>query len=146
MARYFAISLRRGMSAESSARYEIWFASLYSPGYGYAFPCDAHGRVDIDRLSERARVNYFYARTVIGREFMFRLPARWGCPRAARPSGILDQVVVMHAFVRVVEAGTFDQSCSGPGGQHPDCQPAPFRVRRATCKWARFSGRSGRWH
>ena len=37
-------------------------------GRGYAFPCDGHGRVDIDELSERARNNYFYARVMVGRE------------------------------------------------------------------------------
>ena len=52
-----------------SARYELRFASLFDPGRGLAFPCDAHGHVDIDSLSDRARLNYFYARTVIGREF-----------------------------------------------------------------------------
>ena len=32
-------------------------------------PGDEAGHVDIDSLSARARLNYFYARTVIGREF-----------------------------------------------------------------------------
>ena len=57
------------MSAESSTRYELWFAELWNPGRGYAFPCDGDGHVDIDSLSDRARVNYLYARTVVGREF-----------------------------------------------------------------------------
>ena len=48
--------------------YEIRFASLFDPGRGFSFPCDAYGRVDLDSLSTRARMNYFYARTVIGRE------------------------------------------------------------------------------
>lgn len=48
--------------------YELSFRSLFSEGRGYAFPCDAAGHVDIDALSFRARQNYFYARTVIGRE------------------------------------------------------------------------------
>lgn len=51
------------------ARYELRFAGLFNPGRGYAFPCDMQGHVDIDTLSETARSNYFYARTVIGREF-----------------------------------------------------------------------------
>ena len=38
-------------------------------GRGLTFPCDATGHVDLDRLSERARQNYFYARAFIGREF-----------------------------------------------------------------------------
>lgn len=51
--------------------YQLRFQSLAREGRGYAFPCDAGGRVDIDALSERARNNYFYARTVIGREVTF---------------------------------------------------------------------------
>lgn len=49
-------------------RYELRFRSLFDEGRGYSFPCDASGQVDIDALSERARSNYFFARTVIGRE------------------------------------------------------------------------------
>jgi hypothetical protein len=48
--------------------YEMRFRSLFVEGRAYAFPCDADGHVDIDSLSERARINYLYARTVIGRE------------------------------------------------------------------------------
>ncbi|HEX6705974.1 MAG TPA: hypothetical protein VF169_14515 [Albitalea sp.] len=50
-------------------RYELRFQSLFDEGRAYAFPCDACGRVDIDALSERAKQNYLYARTVVGREF-----------------------------------------------------------------------------
>jgi hypothetical protein len=48
--------------------FELCFRSLFKEGRGYAFPCDAEGHVDIDALSDKARSNYFYARTVIGRE------------------------------------------------------------------------------
>jgi hypothetical protein len=51
------------------AHYELRFESLFNGGRGYSFPCDAAGRVDIDALAEKARLNYFYARTVVGREF-----------------------------------------------------------------------------
>jgi hypothetical protein len=37
--------------------------------FALEFPCDARGRVDLDSLSERARVNYLYARAVVGRDF-----------------------------------------------------------------------------
>ena len=49
--------------------YELRFQSLFNEGRALAFPCDADGRVDMDALSERARHNYLYARTVVGREF-----------------------------------------------------------------------------
>jgi hypothetical protein len=42
---------------------------LFNEGSAYAFPCDAAGHVDLDALSDRARINYLYARTVVGREF-----------------------------------------------------------------------------
>ena len=54
--------------ASSAVRYELRFQPLANVGRGYAFPCDAQGNVDIDALSVRARMNYLYARTVIGRE------------------------------------------------------------------------------
>lgn len=49
--------------------FELRFESLFQQGRALAFPCDARGRVELDDLSERARRNYFYARTVVGREF-----------------------------------------------------------------------------
>ena len=48
--------------------YELRFEFLYRSGRAFAFPCDAIGRVDRTALSERARRNYDYARSVIGRE------------------------------------------------------------------------------
>ena len=53
----------------AGARYELRFHSLFDPGRGYAFPCDAAGHVALDALGERARISYFSARTLIGREF-----------------------------------------------------------------------------
>ena len=49
--------------------YELRFQSLADQGRAFVFPCDAAGHVDLDALSERARDNYLYARTVVGREF-----------------------------------------------------------------------------
>lgn len=55
--------------SQQATRYELRFASLFDEGRGLSFPCDAQGHVDLDALSGRARLNYLYARTVIGREF-----------------------------------------------------------------------------
>jgi hypothetical protein len=52
-----------------AAHCELRFQSLFNAGYSYAFPCDAAGKVDLDSLSNKARDNYFYARTLTGREF-----------------------------------------------------------------------------
>jgi hypothetical protein len=57
------------MSLMSLDHFELRFQSLFNEGRALAFPCDAEGHVDLDALSERARHNYLYARTVVGREF-----------------------------------------------------------------------------
>ena len=57
------------MPVQQSPAYELRFQSLFDEGRAFAFPCDETGHVDMDALSERARHNYLYARTVIGREF-----------------------------------------------------------------------------
>lgn len=61
------------MNHPLSAAYELRFQSLFDGGRGLAFPCDEEGHVALDALSERGRLNYFYARHSIGREFA--LPA-----------------------------------------------------------------------
>ena len=48
--------------------YELRFVDLFRTGHGYVFPCDAQGRVDIDHLGALARLNYLYARAMVGRE------------------------------------------------------------------------------
>ena len=53
---------------EDQSTFVLCFQSLFDTGRAYAFPCDAVGHVDLDGLSERARNNYLYARTVIGRD------------------------------------------------------------------------------
>jgi hypothetical protein len=51
-----------------SCDFELRFTSLYHEGRGFSFPCDEQGQVDLDVLSDRARANYFFARSVIGRD------------------------------------------------------------------------------
>lgn len=53
----------------AGVRYELRFARIFDAGRGYAFPCDAHGHVDMDSLGEAARANYIYARALVGRDF-----------------------------------------------------------------------------
>ena len=55
-------------TTQADSNYELRFRSLFDEGRGYSFPCDPSGHVDLDSLSERARSNYFFARTVIGRD------------------------------------------------------------------------------
>jgi hypothetical protein len=56
-------------AACEAARFELRFQSLFKEGRGYAFDCDASGRVDIDALSNSMRNSYLFARTLIGREY-----------------------------------------------------------------------------
>lgn len=56
-------------SPEQRAGFVLRFQSLFNEGRALAFECDEGGRVDLDKLSDRARINYFFARTVIGRDF-----------------------------------------------------------------------------
>ena len=56
------------MTESSTSAYQLRFQSLFHSGRGFAFPCDPSGQVDLDRMSERARNNYFYARAMVGRE------------------------------------------------------------------------------
>jgi hypothetical protein len=56
------------MDPSTTVRYELRFQSLSNAGRGYAFPCDAEGNVDIDALSDRARMNYLLAQKAVGRD------------------------------------------------------------------------------
>ena len=56
-------------TSNGHASHELRFTSLFHAGRALSFPCDEAGHVDIDSLSSRARLNYFYARSVIGRDF-----------------------------------------------------------------------------
>lgn len=56
-------------SCPPAAAYQLRFNSLFHSGRALAFPCDDHGQVFLDELSERARCNYLYARAVVGREY-----------------------------------------------------------------------------
>lgn len=48
--------------------FQLRFRSLYCPGRGFAFPCDAQGHVDIEHLSAHARESYLRASALVGRE------------------------------------------------------------------------------
>ena len=51
----------------SEEAFELRFDDLFVAGRGFAFPCDAAGRVDLDALTDQARENYLYARALVGR-------------------------------------------------------------------------------
>jgi len=58
-------------TTETTPRFshQLRFASLFDPSRALSFPCDRRGEVQLDGLCERARNNYFFARTVVGRDY-----------------------------------------------------------------------------
>jgi hypothetical protein len=67
-------------AAPGECRFELQFISTCAGGHDYAFPCDEHGQVDMDALTERVRTEYLFARAVMGRDVarpvVVSLPAR----------------------------------------------------------------------
>ncbi len=57
------------MSSNLFTGFKLRFKSLFDAGRSYTFRCDADGLVDLNVLSERARINYFFARALVGRDF-----------------------------------------------------------------------------
>jgi hypothetical protein len=55
--------------AAAAPHFLLRFQSLFDEGRALAFPCDERGVVEVERLSERARRNYDFARRVVGRDF-----------------------------------------------------------------------------
>jgi hypothetical protein len=49
--------------------FELRFDPLIDDQAPLTFPCDAQGQVDLDELGERARCDYLFAHTLIGRHF-----------------------------------------------------------------------------
>jgi hypothetical protein len=61
--------LNSNAPAPEGAHYELRFQPFVDDGRVYAFPCDLEGHVDIDALSDADRLDYLYARVLVGREF-----------------------------------------------------------------------------
>ena len=59
----------QSFAARSRSNFELRFRSLFHEGRALAFACDADGRIELDRLSDRARQSYLYARALVGRDF-----------------------------------------------------------------------------
>lgn len=63
-----------------AACFEICFASLFRPGRGLGFPCDASGGVDVDALPQAARRNYLAALAGVGTEYALPEVRPVDCP------------------------------------------------------------------
>lgn len=53
----------------SDLRFVLLFQPLREDRPAVCVPCDEDGHVDLDSLEEPARLSYYFARTVIGRDF-----------------------------------------------------------------------------
>ena len=53
----------------SDLAFELRFDPLIDDQVPLTFPCDAEGKVDLDELGDRARCDYLFAHTLIGRHF-----------------------------------------------------------------------------
>ncbi len=49
--------------------FEVHFRSLLRRGFELIFPCDGQGRVNLDALSDREKIDYLFARAMVGREY-----------------------------------------------------------------------------
>jgi hypothetical protein len=61
-------TLDAGAPGAAAANFEVRYAAL-NGGAGLAFPCNAEGLVDVDRLTDRGRANYLRARALVGRDY-----------------------------------------------------------------------------
>ncbi len=50
-------------------QHRLCFGPLQAAGSAYFIRCDAAGRVDLDGLDRRERLEYLYARALVGRDF-----------------------------------------------------------------------------
>ncbi len=56
-------------AAESLARYELRFQSLFHSGRALVFPCDCEGEVKWEAMTDGARANFLRAQGSVGREY-----------------------------------------------------------------------------
>jgi hypothetical protein len=63
------MNARHAPNSSAGRAFELRFRSLFDEGRALAFDCDPDGRIELDRLSDRARLSYLYARALVGRDF-----------------------------------------------------------------------------
>ncbi len=54
--------------SSAEQHYELRFAATHPGGHEYAFPCDEGGHVDLNALTEHDKVEYLFARAMVGRD------------------------------------------------------------------------------
>ena len=61
--------MNASIASPDQGPYELRFRPVFGDRGALAFPCDAGGQVDLDSMTDKTRIAYLYARTVVGREF-----------------------------------------------------------------------------
>jgi len=73
-------------SVSNPCYFQIRFRPLLLQGRSVAFPCDDHGNVDMDRLSEAGRREYLFARIMTRRDRLSpEVVQSWASEPAAAP-------------------------------------------------------------
>lgn len=54
----------------AAGRHQLCFRPLAAAASPLRFRCDAAGQVDLDALDRRERLEYLYARALVGRDFV----------------------------------------------------------------------------
>jgi len=54
---------------QAAATHYLFFSGLFPAVHSLAFPCDPEGHVNMDEMSDHARENYLFARTVVGCDY-----------------------------------------------------------------------------
>jgi hypothetical protein len=62
-------------SPSSSCEHQLLYAPLFHHGRGVSIPCDEHGEVHMDDLSEHLKNAYLGARALVGREYALPIMA-----------------------------------------------------------------------
>ena len=57
------------ITGNATTTHELWFQSLFDGGRGFSFPCDGHGTVDTQSLSNRLSDTYLFVRSLVGHDF-----------------------------------------------------------------------------
>ncbi len=49
--------------------YYLKFQDLWNCGHALSFPCNDKGEVNLDEFSKRMKENYYFVRTMIGKQY-----------------------------------------------------------------------------
>ena len=74
------------VDAACRSAFQLFFESLIDSGQTFSFPCDKSGEVWLDALSDGARNNYFFARSVVGHDYSSPVVIAVAAPATRTPA------------------------------------------------------------